>query len=108
VRTSTRRRITAGRRCTSPLKGTTAIVRELIEFGADVNQAMDYGGTPLIIAVLQGHEMVVRALMELGVDVNKAADNGWTPLAIAAQEGHTAIVQFLRDAALVQMQHLSL
>ena len=69
---------------------------------------MDYGGTPLIIAVLQGHEMVVRALIELGVDVNKAADNGWTPLAIAAQEGHTAIVQFLRDAALVQMQHLSL
>ena len=44
----------------------------------------------------------------MGVDVNKAADNGWTPLAIAAQEGHTAIVQFLRDAALVQMQHLSL
>ena len=41
------------------------------------------------------------------MDVNKAADNGWTPLAIAAQEGHTAIVQILRDAVLVQMQHLS-
>ena len=64
---------------------------------------MDYGGTPLIIAVLQGHEMVVRALMEFGADINKATDNGWTPLSIAAQEGHTAIVQILNDAVLVQM-----
>ena len=52
--------------------------------------------------------MVVRALMELGADVNKATDDGVTPLSIAVREGHTAIVQILRDAVLVQMQHLSL
>ena len=83
-------------------------MRALMELGAHVKKAADDGWTPLNIAAEKGHEMVVQALMELGVDVNKAADNGWTPLAIAAQEGHTAIVQFLRDAALVQMQHLSL
>ena len=65
-------------------------------------------GKELFFAAQNGHEAMVRALIELGADVNKAADNGWTPLAIAAQEGHTAIVQFLRDAALVQIQHLSL
>jgi hypothetical protein len=45
---------------------------------------------------------------ESGADVNKAMDDGATPLSIAAQKGHTAIVQILKDAVLVQMQHLSL
>jgi ankyrin repeat protein len=35
-------------------------------------------------------------------------DDGATPLSIAAQKGHTAIVHILKDAVLVQMQHLSL
>ena len=62
----------------------------------------------LFIAAEVGHEAVVRALMELGADVNKATDDGVTALSIAVREGHTAIVQILRDAVLVQMQHLSL
>ena len=78
------------------------------ESGADVNKAGDDGVTPLLIATHQGHDMVVRALMELGADVNKATDDGVTALSIAVREGHTAIVQILRDAVLVQMQHLSL
>ena len=83
------------------------IVRALIQAGADFNEAMDVGWTPMYVAAEKGHEVVVRALIEVGADVNKARDNGWTPLSIAAQEGHTAIVQILRDAVLVQMQHLS-
>ena len=80
----------------------------LIEVGADINKADDDGVTQLYIAAELGQEAIVRALIEAGADVNKATDNGWTPLAIAAEEGHTAIVQILRDAVLVQMQHLSL
>ena len=88
--------------------GHEAVVRALIEAGADINKARDNGVTPLYIAAQQGHEAVVRALIEAGADVNKARDTGGTPLFTAALEGHTAIVQILRDAVLVQMQHLSL
>jgi hypothetical protein len=88
--------------------GQVAIVQVLKWAGADVNQAMDTGATPLYIAAQQGQEAIVQALIEVGADVNKARDDAWTPLSIAAQVGHTAIVQILRDAVLVQMQHLSL
>ena len=87
-------------------QGNEAIVRVLMELGADVNQATDDGVTPLFIGAQNGHEAVVRTLIEAGADVNKATDDGWTPLSIAA--GHTAILQILRDAVLVRMQHLSL
>ena len=94
--------------CIAAQDGHEAVVRALIEAGADVNKARDDSVTPLYIAAENGHEAVVRALIEAGADVNKATNNGWTPLAIATQEGHTAVVQILRDAVLVQMQHLYL
>jgi ankyrin repeat protein len=84
------------------------MVRTLMELGADVNQAMDGGATPLFMVAHMGHAVLVRALIEAGADIDKATDNGWTPLSIAAQKGHTAISQILRDAVLVQMQDLSL
>ena len=83
-------------------------MRALIEAGAEIDKARDDSVTPLYIAAENGHETIVRALIEAGADVNKATNNGWTPLAIATQEGHTAVVQILRDAVLVQMQHLYL
>jgi cytohesin len=90
-------------------QGNEAMVRALIEAGADINKALlDGGETPLFIAAHQGHEAAVRAMIELGADVSKAENNGVTPLSVAAQEGHTAIVQILRDAVLVQMRNLSL
>ena len=46
--------------------GHEAVVRALIEAGADVNKATDNGGTPLVVAVKSGHETVVRALIEAG------------------------------------------
>jgi ankyrin repeat protein len=39
--------------------GHEAVVRALIEAGADVNWAMDNGGTPLSIAAHQGHRTIV-------------------------------------------------
>ena len=73
-------------------KGHEAVVRALIEAGADVNKAKNNGVTPLYIAAQDGHEAVVRALIELGADVNKAKDTGATPLYINAQEGHETVV----------------
>ena len=61
------------------LNGQVAMVRALIEAGADVNKAGDGDATPLYAAAQKGHEAVVRALIELGADVNKATDDGVTP-----------------------------
>ena len=90
------------------LNGQVAMVRALIDAGADVIKPWDNGAMPLCIAAQTGHEAIVRALFEAGADVNKVTDTGWTPLSFAVNEGHTAIVQILRDAVLVQMQDLAL
>ena len=47
-------------------KGHEAVVRGLVEAGAEVNRAMDEGWTPLMIAEMNGHEGVVRGLVEAG------------------------------------------
>ena len=43
--------------------GHEAIVRALMELGADINKARDDGVTPLYIGAQKGHEAVVRALI---------------------------------------------
>ena len=50
--------------------GHEAVVRTLMEAGADVNKATDDGVTPLYMAAYKGHEAMVRTLMEAGADVN--------------------------------------
>ena len=67
-------------------KGHEAVVRALIEAGADVGVAAP-DETPLFIATYEGHEAIVRALIEAGADINKAKDTGATPLFVAAEEG---------------------
>jgi ankyrin repeat protein len=77
-------------------------VRALIELGADVNQANDYGTTPLYTAAEKGHEAIVRALIDFGADVNKANNNGWTPLYMAARDRfHHSVIKILTDAGAV-------
>ena len=94
ARMLTKQGMTARRRCLSPLKMAT-LVRVLLEWGADVNKAMDKGATPLFIAAQNGHETVIRSLIEFGAEVNKAKDDGATPLFMATQKGHRAVVRAL-------------
>ena len=93
--------------CKAAQNGHEAMVRGLIEAGADVNEAKD-DASPLYIAAEFGHEAVVRALIEAGADVNKAGHNGSTPLSVSikpvvnvAQGGHAAISHVLRAAGAV-------
>ena len=79
--------------------GHGAVVRALVQAGADVDKAKDDGVTPHYIAAQIGHEAIVRVLIEAGADVNKATDNGLTPLFVAMR--HAAIAQMLRDAGAV-------
>jgi cytohesin len=63
--------------------GHEAVVKALIEAGADVNKARMTAGRRCT-RPLTGHEAVVKALIEAGADVNKARDDGETPLHMAA------------------------
>ena len=77
--------------------GNMALVRLLLEFGADVNgeAAMDYTG-PLFGAVRNGHTEIVRLLVAEGADVNaKSADGGWTPLSVARESANKELIQLL-------------
>jgi hypothetical protein len=80
------------------LNGQVAMVRALIELGADINKATDNGWTPLLISAQESHETVVRALIQAGADIDKATDIGVTPLYMAAQNGHEMVVWALIEA----------
>ena len=71
------------------------MVRELIISGADVNDRVAKGGTPLHLAAYNGHARVVRLLIEHGASVNARTDAGITPLEWAQRNGHMEVVELL-------------
>ena len=79
-------------------RGHDAIVRALLDAGADKDLAAHDGATPLFIAADNGHDAVVRALLDAGAGKDLADNGGVTPLFIAAQEGYDAVVRTLLDA----------
>ena len=78
--------------------GHLHVVTALLAAGADSNQAMTNGGTPLLIAVQEGHLHVVTDLLAAGADINQAMTDGGTLLFIAAQQGHLPVVTALLAA----------
>ena len=76
-------------------KGDTTTVKDLIQWGAQVNKAKDGGFTPLYIATQNGHTATAEMLILLGAQVDKAERYGATPLYIAAQNGRTATAEML-------------
>ncbi|MCY4410246.1 MAG: ankyrin repeat domain-containing protein, partial [Caldilineaceae bacterium] len=77
-------------------KGDVAMVRLLVEAGADVNAAEGFGGnTPLHEAVEQGDAEIVKILVEAGADVEAKGYFDRTPLSLAAEEGATEIMRIL-------------
>ena len=64
----------------------------------DVNQADQFGTTPLLIAASAGHTEIVAILLAAkGTNVNKANNYEATPLMMAAYNGHTATAKLLID-----------
>ncbi|KAH0563336.1 hypothetical protein GP486_002098 [Trichoglossum hirsutum] len=77
--------------------GHEAVVRLLLEKGADLESKSEYGWTSLMCAALNGHEAVTRLLLEKGADLESKNRYGWTPLMCAAQNGHEAIAKLLLE-----------
>ena len=98
-------------------RGHAAVVKELIEAGADVNVRASApivkrsasaksntsgvilsDSTPLFAAAHYGHTPVVIELIKAGADVNVPRSDGFTPLHVAASKGHEACVVLLIQA----------
>ncbi|MBN1578688.1 MAG: ankyrin repeat domain-containing protein [Chitinispirillaceae bacterium] len=76
-------------------KGDLALVKKLIDEGANVNNADASGRTALLEAAWGGYNDVVKFLIERGAKVNSADTSGFTPLMRAIEDGHGAVVTAL-------------
>ncbi|KAH0547754.1 hypothetical protein FGG08_000011 [Glutinoglossum americanum] len=76
-------------------RGHKAIVKLLLERGAELGSKDTYGRTPLSWAAERGHEAVVKLLLERGAELESKDTYGRTPLSWAAQWGREAVVKLL-------------
>jgi len=80
-------------------QSTAAIVRVLLDGGADVNAAGNEGETALMYAVSMGDPNILRGLIEKGARVNARNNKGQTALMVAIE---TALINEESDPAVVQ------
>jgi ankyrin repeat protein len=73
-----------------------AIVRMLLEAGADANARQGGGFTALQAAAQNGDPEMTRDLLEHGADPSAATDDGRTALSIAEEQGHEEVAALLR------------
>jgi ankyrin repeat protein len=85
-------------------EGHTAVVRALLEAGADLKATDKSGFTPFSFAVREGQLDTVRAFLSAGIDANalipgpNPANPGVIPLLLAVQNGHFDLAIALVDA----------
>jgi hypothetical protein len=79
-------------------RGHEAVVKLLLENGADLETNDKYNRTPLLWAVERAHKAVVNLLLQKGADL-KTRDKkyGRTPLSLAADTGHEEVVELLLE-----------
>ena len=81
--------------------GHDAVVRLLLEAGADKEAKNKDGITPLMAAARSGREAIVQRLLEAGADA-EAKDNdlfGKTAFYYARKNGHTSVAELLPASA---------
>ena len=71
--------------------GHAAVVKVLLEAGADKDRANGRGHTPLISASKNGHVEVVSVLLSAGADKDKLTHGGCAPLHFVCQNGHAGV-----------------
>ena len=78
--------------------GDEALLRALVEQGADVDAAAGDGSTALLWASHRDLPESVELLIEAGADVNRANDLGATPIWAASENGSVTVVDLLLAA----------
>lgn len=87
-------------------RGDLAMVRALVEHGADINEKNAYGATALMMAAgaglvtpqtYQGDTGVLKYLIQRGADVNAVGGNDTTALRYAVMHGNARSAQVLLD-----------
>lgn len=79
--------------------GHDKVVSLLLDRGANINQADEFGDTPLIGAAKNGQISTVRLLISRGANVRQTNERNKTALHYAAQRGHKEIVSLLEAGA---------
>jgi ankyrin repeat protein len=80
-------------------EGDIALIKSLLEKGADVNTADKDGNTALMQASNNGHTKTAKLLIEKGAEVNAIDKNGWTALMVASYNSHTETAKLLLEKA---------
>jgi ankyrin repeat protein len=75
--------------------GHVLVVKEFLEYGADIEAEDINGKTPLDSAASVGLLAVVNELLERGADTEAKDVHGWTPLHASCWNGHLAVVNEL-------------
>lgn len=73
----------------------TALVKLLVEAGAEVNHTNDYGASTMGEAAMVGDVEMLRVLLANGGGVNLANHEGETPLMVVARAGNVAAAELL-------------
>jgi ankyrin repeat protein len=77
--------------------GHEAVVKLLLEKGANIEAKDLHGQTPLLWAARNGQEAVVKLLLEKGANIEAKDLHGQRPLLWAARNGHEAVVKLLLE-----------
>jgi len=77
--------------------GHAAIVKWLLEQGAEANYRYGPGHSPLLEAAANGHLEIVKMLLEHGADLHQKSTDGKTALAFAEARKHAEVAEFLRS-----------
>jgi Ankyrin repeats (3 copies) len=77
--------------------GDTALIRDLVAHGVDVNERDNEDMTPLHHAAYQGQLAVIEELLNFGADVNAKDLYGYTPLILATRSGKAEVVKLLLE-----------
>ena len=70
-------------------------VKNLLDYGVDVNATDGFGNPSLYWSSFNGHTKVVAILLDYGADVNMKDEWGYTALDWASRNGHKTVVELL-------------